>query len=88
VLLHVGGTATGMTGPLLWFDPGDRVYESPEAAALAEWDRYPDVEVTVIIVRYEGRDRAVVVTDTVPSHPMKNFCVRTKKGWVYTADCS
>ena len=63
-------------------------YPTPEEAALAEWSSYSRVEVRVIEVRYVDNDHAVVVTDTVPSHPMHNQCERTSEGWVYRGDYS
>jgi hypothetical protein len=53
---------------------------------MAEWDRYPEAEATVVRVEYLDEDHAVVVTDTVPSHPMWNHCERTDRGWVFTSD--
>ena len=61
-------------------------YPTPEQAALAEWDSLPGAEVRVIRVDYEDDDHAVVITDTVPSHPMWNHCERTSDGWVFTGD--
>jgi hypothetical protein len=64
----------------------DESYPTPEAAALAEWDAYPQAEAKVLSVEYAGEDDAVVITDTVPSHPMWNYCVRTAGGWIFTHD--
>ncbi|MCA1683012.1 MAG: hypothetical protein LC685_03325 [Actinobacteria bacterium] len=61
-------------------------YPTPEEAALAEWDDYPGAAARIISVTYSGENEAVVVTDTVPSHPMWNYCVRTAEGWVFTHD--
>jgi hypothetical protein len=65
---------------------GGSAYPSPEEAALAEWDRYPNVEVWVVRVELNDADHATVITDTVPSHPMHNYCTRTADGWVYVGD--
>jgi hypothetical protein len=64
----------------------EKGYESPEAAALAEWDQYRNAEVRVVEVRFTDAKNAVVVTDTEPSHPMKNYVTLTDDGWVFTAD--
>jgi hypothetical protein len=61
-------------------------YPTPGDAALADWDDYPEAAARVVSVRYSGEDAAVVVTDTVPSHPMWNYCVRRAQGWVFTQD--
>ena len=64
----------------------DRVYPTPEEAALTEWASYPEARARVIEVEHLGDDVVVVVTDTVPSHPMNNRCRRTARGWVYEGD--
>ncbi len=64
----------------------EKAYPSPEEAALAEWAGMPQSEARVISVEYLDVDRAVVVTDTVPSHPMWNCFLRTPEGWVFTHD--
>ena len=64
------------------------VYPTPEEAALAQWDKYPQAEARVIRVRYVDENHVIVVTDTVPSHPMNNHCKRTAEGWVYQGDYS
>jgi hypothetical protein len=69
-------------------DTEPRAHETPEAAALAGWDRHPNVEVRVLKVEYSSPGSAVVITDTVPSHPMHNVCHRTEAGWVCTGDYS
>lgn len=61
-------------------------YRTPEEAVLAEWDDYPGAAARVISVTYSGENEAVVVTDTVPSHPMWNYCMHTAQGWVFTHD--
>lgn len=61
-------------------------YPTPENAAMAEWDAYPEAKAFLVSVEYVDRDYAVVVTDTVPSHPIWNYCDRTPAGWVYTGD--
>lgn len=70
--------AGGMEG-----EPG---YPTPEDAALAEWVDYPGVVASIVSVEYVDANNAVVITDTVPSHPMWNYCVRTPSGWVFTHD--
>ena len=65
---------------------GEAGYATPERAVLAEWDDYPEAEARVISIEYRDDNSAVVVTDTVPSHPMWNYCVRTRHGWVFTHD--
>jgi hypothetical protein len=60
--------------------------DTPEAAARAEWTAYPEAQVRVVSVEYLEHDRAVVVTDTVPSHPMWNHCRRTNRGWNFVSD--
>ena len=64
----------------------DGAFATPEAAALAEWDRYPEAQARVVTVEYLDETHAVVVIDTVPSHPMWNRCERTDRGWVYAGD--
>jgi len=49
-------------------------------------DAHPLARVRVIKVEYEDDDHAIVITDSVPSHPMWNHCERTNDGWVYTGD--
>ena len=66
----------------------DDGYDSPEAAALAEWDEYPNVQVRVVAVRFIDAKNAVVITDTEPSHPMNNYTRLTHSGWVLTGDSS
>jgi hypothetical protein len=61
-------------------------YPTPEQAALAEWEAQPLARVRVIKVEYEDDDHAIVIADTVPSHPMRNQCERTNDGWVFTGD--
>jgi hypothetical protein len=61
-------------------------FKTPEEATLAEWDNLPKAEVRVLSVEYSDEDHAVVVTDTVPSHPMWNYCERTDAGWRFTHD--
>ena len=61
-------------------------YPTPEEAALAEWSEMPQAEASVVSVKYQDSQHAVVVTDTNPSHPMWNYCVLTPEGWVYTGD--
>ncbi|MBX3313300.1 MAG: hypothetical protein KF906_03180 [Actinobacteria bacterium] len=63
-----------------------RTHRSPAQAALAEWDAYPNAGAHVVRVTFEDEDHAIVVVDTVPSHPMWNYCERTPRGWVYTHD--
>ncbi len=65
---------------------GDAGYPSSEDAALAEWEDYPKAAARIITVEYRDENNAVVVTDTVPSHRMWNYCVRTPNGWVFTHD--
>jgi hypothetical protein len=62
-------------------------FPTPEDAALAEWEPYPQADARVISVEYLDEEHAVVVTDTTPSHPMWNYCWRTSGGgWVFTHD--
>lgn len=61
-------------------------HRTPEAAALAHWDAYPEAGVVVVSVEFTGPDSATVVTDTDPSHPMYNLCRRERGGWVCFAD--
>jgi hypothetical protein len=63
-----------------------RAYPTPEEAALAEWDDYPQAEARVLDVTYVGKNEADVITDTVPSHPMRNRCSRTPEGWIFLGD--
>jgi hypothetical protein len=63
-------------------------YATPEEAALAQWDSYPQAEARVIKVHYVDADHAIVATDTVPSHPMNNQILLTSEGWVYQGDYS
>lgn len=63
-----------------------RAFVTPEEAAMAEWDAYPNAQARVIRVEYTDEVNAVVITDTVPSHPMYNYCERTDRGWVYCGD--
>jgi hypothetical protein len=63
-----------------------RAYATPEEAALAEWDAYPESNARVLRVDHEGETFATVITDTDPSHPMHNYCRRTPRGWVFTGD--
>lgn len=61
-------------------------YPTPEEAVLAEWESCPRAAVRIVKVRHKGKNHAVVVTDTVPSHPMWNYCERTGDGWEFTHD--
>jgi hypothetical protein len=61
-------------------------YSTPEEAVLAEWQSIPQANVRVVSVEYEDDDHATVVTDTEPSHPMWNQCVRTPVGWEFMGD--
>jgi hypothetical protein len=61
-------------------------YPTPEAAALAEWADLPQAEARLISVKYQGTTRAVVVTDTWPSHPLWNYVTRTADGWIFNHD--
>ncbi len=65
---------------------GEVGYRTPEDAALAEWEDHPEAAARVISVDYRDDNNAVVVTDTVPSHPIWNYCLRTPNGWVLTHD--
>lgn len=65
---------------------GEVGYPTPEDAALAEWEDDPEAAARVISVDYRDDSNAVVVTDTVPSHPIWNYCLRTPNGWVLTHD--
>jgi hypothetical protein len=68
----------------------DRVPEdgfaTPEEAAVAEWNPHPAAEARVVSVEYVEGEHAVVVTDTTPSHPMRNYCERAAGGWVFRHD--
>jgi hypothetical protein len=64
----------------------DDGFATPEEAAMAEWASYPTVDARVVTVEYIDDDHAVVVTDTMPSHPMWNYCERTASGWTFTHD--
>jgi len=66
----------------------DQAFNTPEVAALAQWADYPEANARVIEVNYQDGDYAVVTTDTEPSHPMVNYCIRTREGWVFTDDHS
>jgi hypothetical protein len=61
-------------------------YDSPENAALAEWADRPEAEAHVISVEYQDDVHALVITDTVPTHPMTNNVFRTRRGWVFGHD--
>jgi hypothetical protein len=63
-----------------------RTFSTPDDAAMAEWDAYPDALARVVRVEYRNENHAVVVTDTVPSHPMYNYCERVDGGWVFMGD--
>ena len=65
-----------------------RRHRTPESAALAQWDAYPEADAVLVSVHYEDPDLAIVVTDTDPSHPMHNICRRQRKGWVCVGDYS
>jgi hypothetical protein len=62
----------------------DEGFGSPEDAVMAGWLAYPQAEARVVSVEYRDEDHAVVVTDTVPSHPMWNYCERREGGWIST----
>jgi hypothetical protein len=64
----------------------DEGFATPEDPTLAEWADIPQAEARVISVEYVDDDHAVVVTDTVPSHPMWNYCERSRAGWRLTHD--
>lgn len=64
----------------------DDGFSTPEEAALAEWSDMPEAAVRVTSVEYLSDDRALVDTDTLPSHPMTNWCVRVRGLWHYTGD--
>jgi hypothetical protein len=64
----------------------DEAFGSPEDAVMAEWLAYPEAEARVVTVEYLDEDHAVVLTDTVPSHPMWNHCERREGGWILTGD--
>jgi hypothetical protein len=61
-------------------------YPTPEEAVLAEWRELPHAKVRVLSVEYSNENEAVVVTDTEPSHPMRNYCFRSPDGWVFSYD--
>jgi hypothetical protein len=61
-------------------------FATPEEAALAEWDPYPQAEARVVSVKYLDAQHAVVVTDTTPSHPIWSYCERAAGSWVFTHD--
>ena len=63
-------------------DDEDDGYPTPEGAALAEWNAYPEAQARVISVEYTDADHAIVVIDTDPSHPECNNCERTECGWI------
>jgi hypothetical protein len=61
-------------------------FSTPEEAALAEWSEMPGVAARVTSVQYLTEHRAVVETETSPSHPMSNWCVRVRGRWHYLGD--
>lgn len=56
-------------------------FDTPEAAALADWESHPG-SVRVLGVELLGDHRAIVLTDTDPSHPYYTHCRKTDDGWV------
>ena len=61
-------------------------FATPEEAALAEWRGSPSADVQVISVEYLDENRAVVITDTHPSHPMRSYFTRSGDGWTFGHD--
>ena len=61
-------------------------FDTPEEAALAEWAAMPQARARVLSTEFKGSDSAWVVTDTDPSHPMTNYCVRVEGRWYYSGD--
>ena len=59
-------------------------YDTPEEAALSGWT--PEWRAYVIDTRYESEDRARVLVDTIPSHPMEVTCQRTAGKWDWVSD--
>lgn len=63
-------------------------YATPEEAALAEWERIPGAQARVVEVLYVGQDEAIVITETVPSHEMNNYCRKVRNRWEHRGDSS
>jgi hypothetical protein len=61
-------------------------HDTPEDAALSGWG--PEWQARAIETRYESADRAVVLVDTTPSHPMEVICERIDGKWVEGPDHS
>ena len=59
-------------------------YPSPEEAALAEWASTPAAKARVTDVRFVSPTEAVVTTDTEPSEPYNNLCVKIGDLWYWT----
>jgi hypothetical protein len=65
-------------------------FDTPEDAAMAEWDDCPQAEAHVVRVepcsdpQFPGR--VWVVVDTVPSHPMRASCELIDGRWVMVSD--
>ena len=58
----------------------------PERAALAEWGAHPPAHAQVVRFEKVDQEHAIVVTDTLPSRPMRDDCLRTSEGWVFGID--
>ncbi|MCA1696404.1 MAG: hypothetical protein LC749_17735 [Actinobacteria bacterium] len=62
----------------------DEGYRTPEEAALSGWPSAARARVLRVSVR---KDRATVLVDTVPSHPMRILCERRSDGlWEWVSD--
>jgi hypothetical protein len=64
----------------------DRGYETPEACALAGWT--PEWQARVIETEFASPDRAYVLVDTEPSHPMSVTCERRDGEWYEAGETS
>lgn len=65
-------------------------FDTPEKAAMAEWDDYPEAEAHVVRVEPcsdpQFLRRVWVFIDTVPSHPMRASCELVDGRWVVVSD--
>jgi hypothetical protein len=68
----------------------EKGFETPEAAALAEWEGCPEAQAHIVGVepcsdpQFPGR--VWVFVDTVPSHPMRASCELIDGRWVMVSD--
>ena len=64
-----------------WDEKGVPGFATPEEAALDSWRSCPSAQARVVRVTIADRT-ALVVIDTVPSHPDHVQCLRITDGWV------